>query len=53
MLIKKTPKGRHYLSLAFALLAAALIAGFLFEKNFAGWFRIAVIGKCFAAKREF
>jgi protein-disulfide isomerase len=37
MLIQENAKRRHYLAAAFALLAAALIAGFLFEKNFAGW----------------
>ena len=38
MLIQENAKRSHYLAAAFALLAAALIAGFLFEKNFAGWF---------------
>src|SRR4029450_6499993 len=37
MPIQEDVKRRHYLLGAFALLAAALIAGFLFEKNFAGW----------------
>ena len=37
MLIQENAKRKHYLLAAFALLAAALIAGFLFEKNFAGW----------------
>jgi predicted DsbA family dithiol-disulfide isomerase len=37
MLIQENAKRSHYLAVALALLAAALIAGFLFEKNFAGW----------------
>jgi protein-disulfide isomerase len=38
MLIQENAKRRHYLSMAFAILAAALIAGFLFERSLAGWF---------------
>ena len=44
MLIQQNAKRRHYLLGAFALLVAALIAGFVFEKNFAGWFSDRLLG---------
>jgi predicted DsbA family dithiol-disulfide isomerase len=38
MLIQDITKRKLYLLAAFALLAGALVTGFFFEKNFAGWF---------------
>jgi protein-disulfide isomerase len=38
MLIQENVKRKLYLLAAFALMAGALVTGFFFEKNFAGWF---------------
>ena len=38
MLIQENVKRKLYLLAAFALIAGALVTGFFFEKNFAGWF---------------
>src|SRR5215470_17080019 len=38
MLIQDNAKRKLYLRLAFALLTASLVTGFLFEKKLAGWF---------------
>jgi predicted DsbA family dithiol-disulfide isomerase len=38
MLIQENVKRKLYFLAAFALMAGALVTGFFFEKNFAGWF---------------
>jgi predicted DsbA family dithiol-disulfide isomerase len=38
MLIQEKVKRKLYLLTAFALMASALVTGFFFERNFAGWF---------------
>jgi protein-disulfide isomerase len=44
MLIQDKVKRKLYLLAAFVLLAGALVTGFFFEKNFAGWFSDRVPG---------
>ena len=44
MLIQEKVKRKLYLLAAFVLLAGALVTGFFFEKNFAGWFSDRVPG---------